>query len=335
MQTQEQNLCRALSGVKGLDFELRRNIDDGMFAASVFCQSASDIGSIMEAYGELMRKDTKVFLRRGRKRRLIGELSDVINCKDISLPGTDTGEYDIPIVLEDKVDDETELDTSDLLDVVDLSDRSEKSRRFYESAVYEDVFAKREELGLSIDYYKTKKGNSQFRYRLRQKVGSAGRWVSKDYVRDAVNGLKRYDAFVAKGDWQSLRKAEDIADRYFTQEGKTKSREKISQLLDKKAVSLSCYAAGGLLDENTAKQVYSRLVMTRNVENVMCAVEIAKRYLPNEIVRATEKHLDKVYEEEYSRMGVVCLSNNAADEKRQVIPPANPDCERQFFFLAA
>jgi hypothetical protein len=329
----EMNLCRALSGVKDWDFELKQD-RSGMFAASLFCRSADDVGNIMAAYGELFRNNTQVFLRRGRNKRLIGELSDVVRCSGTD--STDTGEYDIPIVLDDEADDsEVELDIGDLADVVELSDRSEKSKRFYESAVYQDIFKMRDELGLSIDYYKDRHGNSQFRYRRKPKEGVGGKWISKDYVHDAVCALREYDSLIKKGDWKSLKRAETLAEKYFTEEGKAKSCERVSKMLDQKAVSLSCYAAGGLLDEGTAKQVYARLVMTRNVENLMGAVAIAKRYLPDDVADATEKYLNRVSEQEYERFGIVRLDAGVPENKASVAQPPQQVHERQFFFLAA
>jgi len=329
----EMNLCRALSGVKDWDFELKQD-RSGMFAASLFCRSADDVGNIMAAYGELFRNNTQVFLRRGRNKRLIGELSDVVRCSGTA--STDTGEYDIPIVLDDEADDsEVELDIGDLADVVELSDRSEKSKRFYESAVYQDIFKMRDELGLSIDYYKDRHGNSQFRYRRKPKEGVGGKWISKDYVHDAVCAIREYDSLIKKGDWKSLKRAETLAEKYFTEEGKAKSRERVSKMLDQKAVSLSCYAAGGLLDEGTAKQVYSRLVMTRNVENLMGAVAIAKRYLPDDVADATEKYLNRVSAEEYERFGIVRLDDGVPENEASVAQPPQQVHERQFFFLAA
>jgi len=331
----EMNLCRALSGVKDWDFELKQDRNGGMFAASVFCRSADDVSNIVEAYGELFRDETLVFLRRGRNKRLIGELSDVISGRSrVATPEEET--YDIPVVLDDELDDEEiELDTNDLADVVDLSDRSEKSKRFYESAVYQDIFKMRDELGLSIDYYKDRHGNSQFRYRRKPKEGVGGKWISKDYVHDAVCALREYDSLIKKGNWKSLRRAETIARQYFTEEAKAKAREKISKMLDESAASLSCYAVAGLLDESTANQVYSRLVMTHSVEKVMCAVEIAKRYIPEDMVDVTEKYLNRLMTEEYERLGVVCLENAGQEKKASMAPPPRQDYERQFFFLAA
>ncbi|MBI5880960.1 hypothetical protein HZB90_02415 [archaeon] len=332
--TEESNLCRALSGVRDWDFELRQD-RSGMFAASLFCRSADDVGNIMEAYGELFRNNTRVFLRQGSKKQLIGELSDVISGRSrVATPEEEA--YDIPIFLDEEVDDdEVELDIGDLADVVELSDRSEKSKRFYESAVYQDIFKMRDELGLSIDYYKDRHGNSQFRYRRKPKEGVSGKWVSKDYVHEAVCAIREYDSIIKKGDWKSLRRAETIAEKYFTEEGKAKSRERVSKMLDQKAVSLSCYAAGGLIDERTAKQVYSRLVMTRSVENLMGAVAIAKRYLPDDVADATERYLNRVSEQEYERFGIVRLDAGVPENKASVAQPPQQVHERQFFFLAA
>jgi hypothetical protein len=154
-------------------------------------------------------------------------------------------------------------------------------------------------------------------------------------VHDAVCAIREYDSLIKKGDWKSLKRAETLAEKYFTEEGKAKSRERVSKMLDQKAVSLSCYAAGGLIDERTAKQVYSRLVMTRNVENLMGAVAIAKRYLPDDVADATEKYLNRVSEQEYERFGIVRLDAGVPENKASVAQPPQQVHERQFFFLAA
>ncbi|MBN1544807.1 hypothetical protein JW898_05100 [Candidatus Woesearchaeota archaeon] len=281
------------------------------------------------------REDTPIFrVEGGRIYRMFGNVHDSAETQNAT---KQVDGCEISDIVNGSAEGPLEVGDEDIVEVMGLGDSKKKTDRFDESVEYNKIFLQRDELGLNVDYFTrtSRRGEvrQDLRYRRRQKAGVAGGWVSKDYVKEAVSALTEYDRLVESDNVSDLKKAADIAVKYFTKEAKENVRERIakrySELLVKKgdwqslrkaedtvkryvrgpdrdnvlslverhmereAVELSGWAASREIDYNTAVQTYAFLIKTGKPSNVAKAVEIAKAYVPKAVV-ATVNYLQKV-----------------------------------------
>jgi hypothetical protein len=304
MQEEYGNLCELLSTTGDWIVRLNSPDDEGnRQARGIFCQDKRDLGRIAGYVPELCMEDTPVYeMNKNNAIRKIGGLTKVITENRINRA------IRVPTDISDMVAEEREERP-----VADSY--SDISDRFDESAIYEQIFSSRDELGMSIDYFtkKDKQGNEKqdFRYRRSKVAGKRGRWVSGDYAREAISALHEYDKLVKKLDADSMVKALDIAAKYFTDEGFKKANEKLA----KKSYNALVYK-GDSDSLKKAKEISSKyfigaereksesvLKLLTDVDNAL-KIPTAKRYEqkrferpPKKVLVVPNHNLDKGYKE--------------------------------------
>ena len=99
--------------------------------------------------------------------------------------------------------------------------------------------------------------------------------------------ISSYDHLIKSGEWEDLKKAEQLAGRYLRKE----AQQEICLKLRQKARELGQgINEGKLLPPNTAKQVFSYLVRDDDSHHLSLAENIARMYLPSHIAaRVKEK----------------------------------------------
>jgi len=173
-------------------------------------------------------------------------------------------------------EDGQQLSDDDIIASVDVKNR--RGVKAFKNVEYEDVLSKRIELGISICYMQTKKGTPTARYKLASDE-KLPKFIKKDYVKTAIDALVQYDSLMEKGDWRSLKSASDIVSKYFVKSVKDSTLELIEQKLDQEAMVLANDTAAGLVDNDIAAEVYSRLKKTNVPHYLGKCVRIAERYL--------------------------------------------------------
>ncbi|MFH1682885.1 MAG: hypothetical protein ABIA37_03740 [Candidatus Woesearchaeota archaeon] len=92
--------------------------------------------------------------------------------------------------------------------------------------------------------------------------------------------IDSYDHLLKRGEWEDLKKAEQLSKQYFTDEA---SKEVFSHLSEKAVELGKGFVQGELLLPNTAKQVFSYLIRGGNPYQLSLAENIAQMYLPAHI----------------------------------------------------
>jgi hypothetical protein len=148
-----------------------------------------------------------------------------------------------------------DMDKTDITEIIDSDYIAKRQERFYEAIENEKTFDNMKMLGLSIDYF-TRSDKPDFRYRRRKREDVAGKWVSRNYVHEAIDAAKKYASLIKTEErqrkdltyrtagrlceeWKMLREAQKIAKKYFTKEACEKAMLYINKLLDDKAVQIS------------------------------------------------------------------------------------------------
>ncbi len=169
----------------------------------------------------------------------------------------------------------------------------------------DNFFARRKEIGINV-YFLKDKDNYNFHYFKSQRPNSPTH-VSQNYALDAMCALVKYDQIIEKSrnsqaltmeevyqEWDELRKAKQLADQYFTQEARQQAHKNINKLLDKKVTVVAPYAKSTSADPAFAKEVFSRLIESKNPDNLSDAYTISKKHLSPTIANFTKHHLRKV-----------------------------------------
>jgi hypothetical protein len=316
MENGIESLDRAVSASGNWYLSLspvRRDCKGRREIAGLYCEDPSEVNAISSMFSGLLRESTPVFKVEKTERgntaaRRLGSLMQVLTNSYVAEEFVVDKPADISNLLVEN-NDTIPIDPNDVLDVYEFNAPKRKIDAFEECTRYELLFEKRKELGMSVDYFKDKHGKQQFRYRMKKKEGTAGGWKSASYAREAVKALNEYDKLIDDGNWVCLRKAAKIAEKYFTENEKNKALSMIERQLDYQTRRLIGHARTGLLDDGIAKQVYSRLIMSRDPLLVGQAVHIAKKYLPPEIVKHTEEHYKKILRETCEKNGISCLDD--------------------------
>ncbi|NQU79601.1 hypothetical protein HQ545_07565 [Candidatus Woesearchaeota archaeon] len=172
-----------------------------------------------------------------------------------------------------------------------------KQEKRIEMNYLESIFDARDELGINVDRYNLFDGTEQFRYRKKGSESAMGIWTSREKIIDAAIAIKKYDQLLDKGDWSSLREAQNIARQYFTKEAKERAWNNIEKTLGKQVDSLAQEGCAGLLEDSVAKDVYTRLVVSKDPQKIRQAITISKKYLTQNMTIFAGKKLFKVAKE--------------------------------------
>jgi hypothetical protein len=102
-----------------------------------------------------------------------------------------------------------------------------------ESLKYVDTFEHREELGMSVSYFTKTNSDGEkrvdMRYRQKKKKGTTGGFVKKEYMLEAVDALRKYDLLMLSNDERDIAIAVQLAEKYFTEETRLKTKERLKQ----------------------------------------------------------------------------------------------------------
>jgi len=327
MENEEGSLDRAVSSSGNWYLGLSPIRKDGIGRreiTGIYCEDPSSVSEISSMFPEFFRETTPVFkVSKDNTVQRLGSLTQVLTSTMIAKDFVE----DKPDITDLFVDNSEAIpiDTTELLDAYEFNAPKSKVEAFNECTRYELLFENRKELGLSVDYFKDKHGKQQFRYRMKKKEGVLGGWTAAKYVREAVAALKEYDKLLDEGSWVSLRKAERIAEKYFTEKEKYNALSMIDKELNYQATRLIGHARSGLLDDSIAKQVYSRLIMSKELTKIREAVYIAQKYLPAEIAKSTEEFYRNKLRESCESAGLKCL-----DDIQQSVSNAEVTKEHRF-----
>ena len=156
---------------------------------------------------------------------------------------------------EDKIGSyNTDTVMKQIIDMLGDNPSAKRKSRFDEAIENQKLFSDDNRLGLSIDCF-TRNDKGDFRYRRRVQEDAIGKWVSGNYVNEAIDATRRYDLLIQKErknradltyrtpqrlceEWKMLKEALGIAEKYFTKEAREESEKYINKILDAKAVQI-------------------------------------------------------------------------------------------------
>jgi hypothetical protein len=224
---------------------------------------------------------------------------------------------DLSSIKSISLDDEFTRETlmTELYDMKKVS--YSKRKRFDEAIEFDRYFNSREELGLSVDYFKDRHGNDQFRYRSRKDSGK-GRWISAKYVHEAVGALKQYDALVKEGTWDGLKKARGIAKKYFTGKEAGMAYAVIDSKLEKAAMRLVDLGRMKYLTKDVALEVYHRLINCDHAHYIGKMVDFARRNISADAAQDAQRWYSIALHRNGPKLSVI--SNDSVQARQQYIP---------------
>ncbi|MFC1742052.1 hypothetical protein ACFL3V_05950 [Nanoarchaeota archaeon] len=291
---------------------------------SIYCRKPEDLGNIVNKMNGLINDQTRVSHRYCDVNIPVATLGQIREEPERFGFSSDISDIiEDSMRLRRGVNDtepQTGNEPSNIAYIMDY----QKTNKFNRSEVYEELFKEYKELGMNVDRFKVR-GKDQFRYRRRIKEGVAGGWVSGDFAMNAVEGLRTYlsikdskqledvnktveiagnyftkehlaktvtsayTTLLNNGDWKSLKAAKNIANKYLNGEEHKKLNAVVEFQLESKAKELAEGIEHGMgLKPDTAIQVYSKLITTRDRGNVKLALDVARHYLPGLVKTTTD-----------------------------------------------